>query len=75
MALKDTINQVRQILIGLCHDLEKAAEGNRAARAQRVRTGSMKFTKVGKGISSRRNPSHKKKGQKKGQKKSSKKNL
>lgn len=47
MALKDTINQVRQLLIGLCHDLEKAAEGNRAA-AQRVRTGSIKFTKVAK---------------------------
>lgn len=47
MALKDTITQVRQILIGLCHDLEKAAEGNRAA-AQRVRTGSIKFTKVAK---------------------------
>ena len=47
MALKDTINQVRQILIELCHDLEKAAEGNRAA-AQRVRTGSIKFTKFAK---------------------------
>jgi hypothetical protein len=47
MALKETINQVRQILIGLCHDLEKAAEGNRAA-AQRVRTGSIEFAKVAK---------------------------
>lgn len=47
MVLKDTINQVRQLLIGLCHDLEKAAEGNRAA-AQRVRTGSIKFTKLAK---------------------------
>ncbi|MBS0603404.1 MAG: histone [Verrucomicrobia bacterium] len=47
MALKDTINQVRQLLIELSHDLEKAAEGNRAA-AQRVRTGSIKFAKVSK---------------------------
>ncbi len=47
MVLKETINQVRQILIALCHDLEKAAEGNRAA-AQRVRTGSIKFNKVAK---------------------------
>ncbi len=47
MALKDTINQVRQLLIELSHDLEKAAEGNRAA-AQRVRTNSIKFAKVSK---------------------------
>lgn len=47
MGLKETINHVRQILIGLCHDLEKAAEGNRAA-AQRVRTGSIEFSKVAK---------------------------
>jgi len=47
MTLKDTITQVRQLLIELSHDLEKAAEGNRAA-AQRVRTGSIKFAKISK---------------------------
>ncbi len=47
MALKETINQMRQYLIELTHDLEKAAEGNRAA-AQRVRTGSIHFAKVTK---------------------------
>ncbi len=47
MGLKETINQVRQILIELTYDLEKAADGNRAA-AQRVRTGSIKFAKISK---------------------------
>jgi hypothetical protein len=47
MALKDTTNQMRQLLIALSHDLEKAVEGNRAA-AQRVRTGSVKLAKVSK---------------------------
>jgi hypothetical protein len=47
MGLKETTNAMRQHLINLCHDLEKAAEGNRAA-AQRVRTGSIKFAKTAK---------------------------
>ncbi len=47
MAFKDTINQVRELLIELSQDLEKAARGNRTA-AQRVRTGSIKLTKVAK---------------------------
>lgn len=47
MALKETINQMRQYLIELTQDLEKAADGNRAA-AQRVRTGSIHFAKVTK---------------------------
>ncbi len=47
MALKETCHQMRQLLNELCHDLEKAKEGNKAA-AQRVRTASLKFTKVSK---------------------------
>ena len=47
MGLKETTNLMRQHLSDLCHDLEKAAEGNRAA-AQRVRTGSIKFSKIAK---------------------------
>ena len=47
MGVKDTTNVMREHLINLCHDLEKAAEGNRAA-AQRVRTESIKFAKTAK---------------------------
>jgi Histone H1-like protein Hc1 len=47
MALKDTMHQMRQLLIALSYDLGKAANGNCAA-AQRVRTGSIKFTKIAK---------------------------
>lgn len=47
MALKETISAMRQHLIELSHDLEKAADGNRAA-AQRVRTGSIKFSRTAK---------------------------
>jgi hypothetical protein len=47
MALKDTINQMGRLLIEMSHDLEKAVGGNRAA-AQRVRTGSIKLTKIAK---------------------------
>jgi hypothetical protein len=47
MALKDTINVIRQHLIDLSHNLEKAAKGNRAA-AQRVRTESIKFARTAK---------------------------
>ncbi len=69
MALKDTINQVRQLLIELSHDLEKAAEGNRAA-AQRVRTNSIKFAKVSKAF--RKESVSAEKGTKKGKKASKK---
>lgn len=47
MTLKDTISSMRQHLAELSHDLEKAADGNRAA-AQRVRTGSIKFARTAK---------------------------
>jgi len=45
--LKETIHQVRQLLVALSRDLEKAAKGN-ASAAQRVRTGSIEFAKVAK---------------------------
>lgn len=47
MALKETIFEMEQLLCELSRDLQKAAEGNHAA-AQRVRTGSIKFTKISK---------------------------
>jgi hypothetical protein len=47
MGLKETINQLRQLLSELTRDLEKAAGGNRAA-SQRVRTGSVTFAKIAK---------------------------
>ena len=47
MVLKETTNAMREHLVNLCHNLEKAAEGNRAA-AQRVRTESIKFAKTAK---------------------------
>jgi hypothetical protein len=47
MALKDTINAMKKDLGELCCNLEKAAEGNRAA-AQRVRTGTIKFARIAK---------------------------
>ena len=47
MVLKETISEIQRVLAELIHDLEKAAGGNRAA-AQRVRTGTIKFTKIAK---------------------------
>lgn len=47
MALKNTINTMRDLLEEMCGDLTKAESGNRAA-AQRVRTSSIKFAKVSK---------------------------
>ncbi len=47
MALKDTVNSLRKLLGELSSDLEKAAEGNKAA-SQRVRTGTIKLAKVSK---------------------------
>lgn len=47
MALKDTIQKMKHALNEICADLEKSCDGNRAA-SQRVRTGSIKFSKLGK---------------------------
>lgn len=47
MALKETIDQVKELLLQLSEDLEKAAKGNRSA-AQRVRTGTISLAKVSK---------------------------
>ncbi|KAF3362872.1 Histone-like developmental protein [Chlamydiales bacterium STE3] len=47
MALKDTIKQMRELLNGIAHDLEKADGGNKAA-SQRVRTGTVKLEKIAK---------------------------
>ncbi len=47
MALKETIAQVRELLLEMSCDLEKAVKGNKMA-AQRVRTASVLFTKVSK---------------------------
>jgi len=47
MPLNETIAAMREHLVELACDLEKAAGGNRAA-AQRVRTESIKFSKTAK---------------------------
>ena len=47
MALQDSIKEVRTILANLTIDLEKAANGNKAA-SQRVRTGTVRLEKVAK---------------------------
>ena len=47
MALKDTMNQLHQLLQGINKDLVKAARGNKAA-SQRIRTGTIKLEKIGK---------------------------
>lgn len=47
MALKDTINKMKNLLDDLSKDLDKATGGNKAA-SQRVRTGSIKLEKVAK---------------------------
>ena len=47
MALHDTIKEVRSLLAGLTLDIEKAANGNKAA-SQRVRTGTIKLEKSAK---------------------------
>lgn len=47
MALKDTIEHVRSLLLDLIKDLDKATRGNKAA-AQRVRTRTIKLEKVAK---------------------------
>lgn len=47
MALKDTVKHLRDLLVHITHDLEKAENGNKAA-SQRVRTGTVKLEKVAK---------------------------
>ena len=47
MALQDTVKEVRSLLARLTIDIEKAANGNKAA-SQRVRTGTVLLEKVGK---------------------------
>ncbi|MBY0529751.1 MAG: hypothetical protein K2P51_06130 [Rhabdochlamydiaceae bacterium] len=47
MALKDTVIAMRKELEDLCKDLEKANAGNKSA-AQRVRTGTIEFSKLSK---------------------------
>ena len=47
MSLRDTILQMRALLVQVCTDLNKAAMGNKAA-AQRVRTGTIRLEKVAK---------------------------
>lgn len=47
MALKETTNQLQELLECVTKDLEKGARGNKAA-SQRVRTGTVKFEKIAK---------------------------
>lgn len=47
MALKDTIKNLRDLLVNITADLEKADGGNKAA-SQRVRTGTVRLEKVAK---------------------------
>ena len=47
MALHDTVKEIRSLLVGLTIDIEKAANGNKAA-SQRVRTGTIKLEKAAK---------------------------
>jgi hypothetical protein len=47
MALQDTIKEVRSLLAGLTIDIEKAANGNKAA-SQRVRTCTVRLEKIAK---------------------------
>lgn len=47
MALKDTVKHLRDLLVKVTHDLDKAEKGNKAA-SQRVRTGTVKMEKISK---------------------------
>ena len=47
MGLNETTRQMREVLANISVDLEKAANGNKAA-SQRVRTGTIKLEKVAK---------------------------
>jgi hypothetical protein len=47
MALEKTVKHLKGLLEEICHDLDKACNGNKAA-AQRVRTNTIQFAKVAK---------------------------
>lgn len=47
MALKQTVNEMNQLLAEITQDLQKAEGGNKAA-SQRVRTGTINLEKVAK---------------------------
>ena len=47
MAIKDTNKHLKDLLLAITHDLDKAEGGNKAA-SQRVRTGTVKLEKVAK---------------------------
>lgn len=47
MGLKETVTRMRQLLLDINVDLEKAAQGNKAA-AQRVRVSTLALEKVSK---------------------------
>lgn len=47
MALKETVNQLQDLLECVTKDLEKGVKGNKAA-SQRVRTGTVKLEKIAK---------------------------
>ncbi len=47
MALKDTIKNLKTLLVGVASDLDKSDGGNKAA-SQRVRTGTIHLEKVAK---------------------------
>lgn len=47
MAIKDTYKHLKDLLLAITHDLDKAEGGNKAA-SQRVRTGTVKLEKVAK---------------------------
>lgn len=47
MALKETVNTLKNLLNHIQHDLEKSLKGNRTA-SQRVRTQSIEFAKIAK---------------------------
>jgi len=47
MGIKETTAHMKKLLSEIMHDLEKAQDGNKTA-SQRVRTNSIKFSKVSK---------------------------
>ena len=47
MALKETVNQLQELLSCVTKDLDKGSKGNKAA-SQRVRTGTVKLEKIAK---------------------------
>jgi hypothetical protein len=47
MSFKDTVKQMRELLVNISTDLEKAEGGNKAA-SQRVRTGTVRLEKIAK---------------------------